>query len=126
MSDKIKFELEFAVNCSPNVLYERLSTADGLSEWFADDVRINKGIFTFFWEGSGQEAKVLRENKGKLVRFHWLDEPDETYFEFMIQIDPITKDLALIVTDFADEDEVDEQKRLWESQLGELKHLLGS
>ena len=126
MSDKTKFELEFAVNCSPNVLYERLSTADGLSEWFADDVRINKGIFTFLWDGSGQDAEVVKETKGKVVRFRWLDEPDYTYFEFLIQIDPITKDLALMVTDFADEDEVEEQKRLWESQLGELKHLLGS
>ena len=68
----------------------------------------------------------MKETKGKVVRFHWLDEPDYTYFEFLIQIDPITKDLALMVTDFADEDEVEEQKRLWESQLGELKHLLGS
>jgi uncharacterized protein YndB with AHSA1/START domain len=126
MSDKTKFELEFTVNCSPNVLYERLSTPDGLSEWFADDVRINKGIFTFFWEGSGQEAKIVKETKGKLIQFHWMDEPDDTYFEFRIQIDPITKDLALIVTDFADEDEVEEQKRLWESQVGGLKHLLGS
>ena len=126
MSDKTKFELEFTVNCSPNVLYERLSSADGLSEWFADDVRINKGRFTFFWEGSGQEAKIVKETKGKLIQFHWMDEPDDTYFEFRIQIDPITKDLALIVTDFADEDEVEEQKRLWESQVGGLKHLLGS
>ena len=68
MSDKTKFELEFAVNCSPNVLYERLSTADGLSEWFADDVRINKGIFTFLWDGSGQDAEVVKETKGVEIK----------------------------------------------------------
>ena len=126
MPDKEKFELEITINCSPPVLYERLSTADGLSEWFADDVNIKKGIFTFVWEGSPQDAEVVKESKGKMIRFHWLDEPDETYFEFKLQIDPLTKDLALMITDFADADEVEEQKMLWESQVHELMRLLGS
>ena len=78
------------------------------------------------WDGSAQEAEVIKESKGKLIRFHWLDEPEYTYFEFKLQIDPLTKDLALMITDFGDSDEVEEQKMLWESQVQELMRLLGS
>jgi hypothetical protein len=63
----------------------------------------------------------------KYVRFHWLDdEEDNTFFEFRITIDDLTNDLALLITDFAEEDEVDDAKELWDSQVAELKHILGS
>ena len=79
---------------------------------FADDVNINRGIFTFVWEGAGQEAKKVREKAGKFIRFHWLDDDDDNcYFEFRLEIDDITSEVALIITDFAEEDEMDESKR---------------
>jgi len=64
-----------------------------------------------------------------MVRFRWLnDEEDglDTYFEFRIEVDALTNDTSIIVTDFAEADEVDESKLLWESQIHELQHTIGA
>ncbi len=126
MEIKKKFEIEYIIRTSPKVLFTRLNTADGLSQWFADDVNINNGIHTFVWEGVGQEAKKIKEKAGKFVRFQWLDQEDDSYFEFKLEIDDITSEVALIITDFAEEDEIEEAKLLWDSQVSSLMQLLGS
>lgn len=128
MAGKSKIELEYIINCSPKVLFNRLSTAAGLTEWFADDVRVKGNYFTFVWEGNDQisEKKIHRENK--LVRFEWQDESldkDENYFEFVIAQDDLTNDVSLLVIDFADEDEVEQTTDLWNTQIAKLKQLLG-
>src|SRR6056297_2738516 len=107
MSDKVKFQLEYVINCSPKVLYNRLSTASGLAEWFADDVRVQGKRYTFFWEGSEQTAEIVQRKENTLVRFQWLDEED-TYFEFRITQDELTNDVSLIVIDNIEEDEQEE------------------
>ena len=48
------------------------------------------------------------------------------YFEIRIQVDGITKDVSLMVTDFAEDDEVEESKMLWDNQISDLKQVLGS
>ena len=50
----------------------------------------------------------------------------EYYFELRILEDEITKDVSLMVSDFAEEDEMDEAKQLWENQISDLKHIIGS
>ena len=61
------------------------------------------------------------------IRFQWLDDEDTDYFfDLRIQFDEITKDVSLIVTDFAEEDEVEESKMLWTNQVLDLKKVLGS
>jgi hypothetical protein len=89
-------------------------------------VNINRGIFTFVWEGAGQDAKKLQEKAGKSIRFHWVDDDDDCYFEFRLEIDDLTSEVALIITDFVAEDEMEESKQLWDSQVGSLMQLLGS
>ena len=126
MSEKIKYELEYIINSSPRILYTRLSTADGLSQWFADDVNINHKVFTFVWEGVGQDAKILREKAGKHIRFKWVDDTEDVFFEFKLEVDDLTSEVALIVTDFATSDEMEESKALWDSQVNTLMHILGS
>ena len=128
MSELIKYQLEYPIHSSINILYKRLSTPSGLSEWFADDVHIRHDVYTFFWDGSKQTAKLLKKKENQFVRFHWLDnEEDESYFEFTIQVDDLTNDVSLIVTDFAeDEDEKEENTMLWDTQVESLKHALGS
>ena len=53
------------------------------------------------------------------------EEDDEAYIELKIEIDELTKEVALIITDFAYEDEVDEAKMLWESQINDLHNIIG-
>jgi uncharacterized protein YndB with AHSA1/START domain len=127
MSKKIKFEMEFPIHASTNMLYQYFGTPSGLSEWFADNVNSRGEIYTFIWDGSEEKAKVLQERPDEKIKFRWLDEEDDkAYFEFRLEVDEITKDVALIVTDFAEEDEVEETKMFWENQIDELKHTIGA
>jgi uncharacterized protein YndB with AHSA1/START domain len=123
---KIKYELEYIFNTSPNLLYSRLSTPEGLSEWFADDVNLRKGKYHFVWEGAEHEASVVQKKLNKFIRYHWEDDDDpEFYFEFRIRTVELTGEVALLITDFAEEDEKDDAIDLWDSQISELKHAIG-
>lgn len=126
---KTKFELEFVIHASPQLLYQYMQTPSGLSEWFADNVNSRTEKYSFIWDDSEEEALLLRKKANEFVRFRWLngdDDQDECYFEMRIVVDEITKDVSVVVTDFADEDELEEAKMLWESQIGDLKQVLGS
>ena len=128
MSHLTKYTLEFPINSSVNILYNRLSSASGLSEWFADDVTMKDKIFTFFWENSKQEAKLLKSRTDHFIRFKWEDNnTKDDYFEFLIQVDEMTSDVSLIITDFAeDKQDQEEQTSLWRKQISLLKITIGS
>ena len=40
-------------------------------------------------------------------------------------MDELTGDVALLITDFSEEDEKDDAIDLWDSQISELKHTIG-
>ncbi len=122
MAKMKKFELEYIINCSNLILFEMISTPSGMSEWFADNVNIKNDKYTFYWDGSEENATLISKKFGEFVRFHWIDHPDpSTYLELRIKIDPMTNDVALLITDFGDdEDDIEEMIDLWESQV----HLL--
>ncbi|MBN2806839.1 MAG: SRPBCC domain-containing protein [Prolixibacteraceae bacterium] len=122
--DKVKIELEYVINCSPKVLYNRLSSASGLAEWFADDVAVNGKKYTFIWDGNEQVANLSFRKENLIVRFEWVD--DESYFEFKITRDELTGDVSLLITDFTDPEEMEETRSLWDSQVTILKHVVGS
>jgi uncharacterized protein YndB with AHSA1/START domain len=124
----LKFELEYTLNCSPKVLFSRLSTPDGLGEWFADKVDADGDLFTFTWSNSESKARLVAIKENKLVRFEWTDIDNEelNYFEFQINMDELTGDLALIISDFAEENEKEDAVSLWDSQITDLKRLLGT
>lgn len=127
MSDKIKFEIEFVIHASPQMLYNYISTPSGLSEWFADNVNSRGEKFTFIWDDSEEEAILLNKKSNERAKYQWVeDEGEEYYFEIKIQVDEITKDVSLIVTDFSEEDELEENKMLWENTISNLKQILGS
>lgn len=127
MSDKVKYEMEFPIHVSPSLLYQYLSTPSGLSEWYADNVNSRGELFTFIWDGSEEQAKLISKKSGERVKFRWMEDEDtDYYFELRIQVDEITKDVSLMVTDFAEDDEIEEGKMLWDNMISELKHILGS
>ncbi|AWG27178.1 START-like domain-containing protein [Flavobacterium kingsejongi] len=129
MEEKIKYELEFPINSSPQLLYTYISTPSGLSEWFADNVNSRGEFFTFIWDDSEEKARLSSKKSGEKVKYRWVDDNDkdtEYFFELRIQVDEITKDVSLVVVDFAHDKEVDEAKQLWENQISDLKHVIGS
>ena len=127
MSDKIKFEIEFPIHASPKMLYQYFATPSGLSEWFADNVNSRGEEYTFIWDGAEETAKMLTKKRNSKIRFKWEEtEGDDSYFEFRIQVDALTNDVSLMITDFADEDEVEDSKMFWENQISQLKHTIGA
>lgn len=129
MSSKVPFSLEIDFQASPQLLFQYLSTPSGLSEWFADNVNSRGEDFTFIWDDSEEYAKLLQKKTNEKVRFRWMndeEDQDDYHFEFKIVVDEITKDVSLIVSDFADEDELEEAKMLWENLIGSLKQVLGA
>ncbi len=127
MITKLKFEMEFPIQASPHMLYQYFGSPSGLSEWFADNVNSRGEIYTFIWNGSEEKAKVLQERPDEKIKFKWLnDGEDKTFFEFRIEVDEITKDVSLIITDFAEVDDIEESKMFWENQIDELKRTIGA
>ena len=127
MSEKVEFTMEFVVKASPKMLYKFLSTPSGLSEWFADNVNSRGKKFSFFWDDSEEVALLVNKKADKHIRFRWEEEEDENaYFEFKLETDDLTNDVSLIITDFAEEDEIEESQLLWESQINSLLHAIGS
>ena len=101
-----RIDLEYIFSSSVTILFSRLSSAPGLAEWFSDDVKHDGNIFTFVWDGIGEEAELVDMKKNSYVRFKWLDADDEEeFFEFSLHVEPLTEEVALIITDFVDADE---------------------
>lgn len=127
MDEKVKYELEFPIQASPSLLYQYISTPSGMSEWFADNINSRGELYTFIWGESEEEAILLTKKSGERIKMRWMDDEDTSYFfEMRIQVDEITKDVSLMITDFAEEDEIDESKMLWENMVSDLKQVLGS
>jgi hypothetical protein len=58
--------------------------------------------------------------------FKWLDEPENYTLEFEILTDELTHDISLMVRDYCLKEDIEETRRLWESQVHNLKHIIGS
>jgi hypothetical protein len=124
---RLKFELEYTLNCSPKVLFSRLSTPEGLSEWFAEKVNVDGDLFSFFWNNSESKARLSAMKDVKMVRFEWIgmENEESNYFEFRINVEELSGSLALLITDFSEPEEKEDAVYLWDSQINDLKRALG-
>lgn len=120
------FSIEYPVRCSPNILFEFLSTPAGMQEWFADKVDERDTVFTFSWNGSTEKAEIVEVEAGKFIRYHWLHAPKNEYFEFCIEKTEVSSQTILIVKDFAEKKDIADQTRLWDVQVHDLFHRLGN
>ena len=126
MSKKVLYTLEYPVRCSPWILFEFLSTPAGLQEWFADLVDERDGVYSFSWNGTEEKADLVDMEENKFIRFHWTHMQKDEFFEFSIERSEVTNQTILIVKDFAEKKEIKDQSQLWEYQVKELFHRLGS
>jgi uncharacterized protein YndB with AHSA1/START domain len=126
MSEKKKFHIEYEIRSSPRILYSFISEANGLMQWFADSVSVRDQVYTFTWDDEEQKAKMLLNKENKLVRFKWIDDEPQFYFEMEIVQDELTNDVALSITDFATEDAIAERKLIWDNQIDYLISVLGA
>lgn len=124
MSVLKKIQLEYGFKTTPKLLYTAISTPEGLSRWFADLVLIEDDVFHFKWEGSSQKARMVKSKENEYVHFQWLDDPDrEECLEMQILNEPVSSEVALVVTDYAEESDHDFTERLWDAQLKKLQRL---
>ena len=122
MTTKEKFTLEYLFDArSFRVLWNSVSTPLGLQEWFADQVELEKDAYLFTWNGVTEKADVLFMRPKSAIRFRWQDDDDDKhhYFEFKIANHEMTNQLSLVVSDFADADELEDSKRFG---IRKLKH----
>jgi len=129
MSEKVKFEQEYLLKTSPKVLNSMVMTPSGLSEWFSDDVNVKEDIYTFYWDGSEEKARLLGKKANQFIKLRWLEDEEDgedTFLEIHFEVDPMTKAVVLNLTGFADEDELEETQLYWENTINELKRVIGA
>jgi uncharacterized protein YndB with AHSA1/START domain len=123
---KMMYTLEYPVRCSPAILFEFLSNPVGLQEWFADKVDQRDQTYYFSWNGSSDTAEVVDQMENEYIRYRWDYYDEDEFFEFRIEQSSITNETILKITDFADKTDMKDQERLWNSQVSDLKHRIGS
>ena len=114
-----KIRLEYLLNAtSKNILWSAISTPTGLEDWFADRVVSNDKIVEFHWgKTERRDAEIIAIRAYSFIRFRWLDDENERdYFEIKMNFNELTNVFVLEITDFAEPDEVEDMKELWESQ----------
>jgi len=122
-----KIEMEFDMHSSVQILYNYISNPTGLQSWFADKVDARNAEYSFSWEGgSSNNALLIKSVQNKLVRFRWLDSPEDEYFEFHIVQDELTGDVELVIHDFCTPEEEEGTRMLWETQIDELRSVIGA
>ncbi len=126
MAKKVKYELEFEMHCTPRILFGFLSNPSGLSEWFADNVSFKDGVYTFEWDGVESKAVIDHKKDNQMVRFNWIDDSENTFFQFEIRTDELTSDVALLITDHCAPEDLKEARLLWDAQLHNLKQIIGT
>jgi len=122
--DRKKFKVEFLFRASPKIVYSFLSTPDNLTRWFCDDCNLVDGQFSFDWEGNEEIAYLLESQEDSYLRLQWEDFPDE-YLEYKMSRSEVTAETILEITAFCDEDEVEEEKDFWATQMESLRRAMG-
>lgn len=124
--ERVKFTSEFICRASPAMVYQFLTDPACITRWFCDEVDIMDQTYTFVWNGSAEVAELIDDKEAELVRFAWEDaDDDDEFFEFRLSKSPVTNETIVHVTDFADDDEVEEQRTLWLTQLNRMKAEMG-
>lgn len=122
---RVPFRLEFILRTSPNIVYKFLTTPSCLIRWFCDRVEIDGDKYSYFWEDEEEIAYLIDDIEEELLRFQWEDSEGEEYLEFKMSISDVTRETVFEITDYCDEDEVEDQKQLWESQVDAMKKAMG-
>lgn len=126
---KNKFCIEYMMNTtSQPIIWEAISSPLGLQSWLAEEVTAEEKIYTFRWsEDEVKQAELTHSRNGSFVRFHWVEDEDpKSYFEFRINQNELTGDYTLLVTDFAENAEEEEELReLWDFEVNILQRNCG-
>lgn len=124
-----KFTADFEINASKKMLYPYISTASGLSQWFADDVNINEDKeYNFIYDDEDHPARMVAHRVNQYVKFEFYEEgeeDDKSYVEIHLDENEITQSMYVQVVDYSEYDDDQEQYELWEELINNLKEIVG-
>ncbi len=132
MANKSLFTADYEIHASVKMLYPYIQSASGLSEWFADDVKINNNdkSLTFFWDNEEHRARQVAHRTNHFVRFEFFpenenDKEDPSYLELRLEANELTQSIFLKIEDYSDFDDQKELSDLWDSLVDTLRKTVG-
>lgn len=124
--ERTSFTLEFIFRASPSILYKFFTTPSCLIRWFCDEVDISGETYSFFWSGAEEVATLIDDIEEERLRFQWEEaESEDEFLDITFERSPVTGETILKITDYCDDDEIDDTKQLWESQIKSLRQETG-
>ena len=124
---KEKFHIEYPLkSASIAVLWNSISTPLGLAEWFAESVTVEDDMYTFSWDDIDETAYLTKVKPNDYTRFQWKDDKDTVaFFELRIVVQELGGEVALVITDFAEKNEIEDAILIWDKQVGDLRRKYG-
>ncbi len=128
---KNKFVSDYQINASKKIVFHYISSASGLEEWFADEVKIDEDKnYIFNFDNEDHYAKLASLRLNSHVKFEFFDpknpvEADHSFIEFKLEENDLTQTLFLKVIDYSDSYDEDESVSIWEGLIGRLKEIIG-
>ncbi|HRG32649.1 MAG: activator of HSP90 ATPase 1 family protein [Saprospiraceae bacterium] len=121
---RVQFQTEFMFKASPSIIYLFVTQPTTIIRWFCDKVDNVGDHYTFSWDGDTEEATLIVDIEDEMVKYQWVDREEE-FLQFRIYKTDITNETILEITDFCDDDEVQEQKDIWEVYIKKFKTFCG-
>lgn len=130
-ASKVKFVREYAINASPKILYPYLSSASGLTRWFADNVNVlGNNVYNIIWDKEDHFAELTNMRSNRSARLVFLDEnkqpvADADYVDFTIETSELTGEQFLRVIDYSAGQDEEEMEELWGNLILSLREIIG-
>ncbi len=128
---KSKFVTDYQINASRKMIFNYLSTASGLEDWFADEVRIDEDKnFIFYFDNEEHHAHIASIRLNNHIKFDFFDpdnpnEDDHSFIEFKLEENEVTQTMFLKVIDYTDDYDEEESQAIWDGLVGKLKEIIG-
>ena len=129
--EKYKYDNEFEIHSSKNILYPYISSPSGLESWFAEKVTVNEDhIYNIVWDDEDHFAMKTGGSLGKSIKFEFLDDDkkqmdDPNTLEFGLEKNDFTGMLYVRVVDYSENHDHEDLTDLWDSLLDKLRETVG-
>ena len=128
-----KLTIEYPLTTqSPNIVWSMISTAEGMQKWLADKVTSDGESLTFTWghpwtDRDTKTLQVVERVKHSHIRMKWdyQEEDPMAFWEIRIERSELTGNLNLLITDYADAEDIDDLRGIWDDNLDRLHRVSG-
>ena len=116
---------------SESIIWNTISTPEGMAKWLADEVEQRGDTLIFTWgltysQHEIKQADITRLVRNRYIRLKWHgDEDPEAFLEMRVERSDLTGAYTLTIIDFAQEEDTDSLYDLWADNLKRLHHSTG-